>query len=48
MKQSSADDRKSLGVVTESTNNDSGNNSVTFLPEDNYYDSNEWYALSNN
>ena len=44
-KQSSSDDRQLLGIVASSSNDASGNNSVTFSPEDRYYDSNEWYAL---
>ena len=45
-KQSSTDDRQLLGILASSTNNVSGNKSVTFSPEDRYYHSNEWYALS--
>ena len=48
MKQSRADDRKSLGIAESSTNSTSGNKIVTFSTEDHYYDSNEWYALSKN
>ena len=48
MKKSNADDMQSLGIVESSTTNSSGNKSVTFPPEDRYYDSNEWYALSKN
>ena len=48
MKHLIADNRRSLGIVASSTNNASGNKSVTFSPEDRYYDSNEWYALSKN
>ena len=46
VKQSSADNSQSLGILASSTKNSSGNKSVTFLPEERYYDSNEWYALS--
>ena len=35
-----------LGISASSTNNVSGNKSVKFSPEDRYYHSNEWYALS--
>ena len=48
MKQFSADNRQSLGIVASSTNNANVNKSVTFYPEDCYYESDEWYALSNN
>ena len=48
MKKSRADDRKSLGIAESSSNSTSGNKIVTFSTEDHYYDSNEWYALSNN
>ena len=44
-KQSSSDDRQLLGIVASSSNDVSGKKSVTFSPEDRYYDSNEWYAL---
>ena len=47
VKQSSADDRQLLGIVASVTNNASGNNSDMFSPKDRYYDSNEWYTLSN-
>ena len=39
-KHSSEDNRKSLGVTASTTNNSIGNNSVTFAPKDQYYDSN--------
>ena len=45
-KQSSADDRQLLGITTLSLNEASGNKSVSFDPEELYYDSNEWYALN--
>ena len=48
VKQLSADDMQSLGIAIETTNNASGNKSVTFPPGDRYNDSNEWYALSKN
>ena len=48
VKQLSADDRKLLGIAAEIINNDGGTKSVTFTPEDRYYDSNEWYTLSKN
>ena len=48
VKQSSTDDIQSLGIAESITNNTSGNKSVTFPPEDWYYDSNVWYALSKN
>ena len=48
VKQYSANKIKSLDIAEASTNNASGNKSVTFPPEDLYYDSNEWYTLSNN
>ena len=47
VKNSSADNRQSLGIAEKSTNNVRDNKSVTFSPEDRYYDSNEWYAISN-
>ena len=46
VKQSSVDDMQLLGIASPSSNDASGNKSVTFDPEDLYYDSNEWYALS--
>ena len=48
VKQSITDDIQSLGIEESSTNNVSGNKSVTFPPTDRYYDSMEWYALSKN
>ena len=48
LKQSSADDRQSLGIASESTNNASCNKSVMFSTEGRYYESNEWYTLSKN
>ena len=48
LKQLSVDNRQSLGITAPRPNNDSGNKSVTFTPEDRYYDSNECYALSKN
>ena len=48
VKQSSAENRQSLGIASSSTNNTSGNKIVIFSPEDRYYDSNEWYAMSKN
>ena len=45
VKQSSADNRKSLGIAVSSSNDASGNKSVVFDPEDHYYDSNEYYTL---
>ena len=48
VKQSSANNRQSLGIAIASTNNATGNKSVTFPHEYRYYDSNEWYTLSNN
>ena len=47
-KKSRANGRQSLGIVAESNNNASCNKSVTFPPEDRYYESNEWYVLSKN
>ena len=38
-------DRQLLGIASPSSNDASGNNCVTFTPEDQYYDSNEWYEL---
>ena len=35
-----------LGIVLISLNNASGNKSALFAPEDRYYESSEWYALS--
>ena len=46
LKQPIADNRKLLGIAASSTNNYIGNKSVAFAPEERYYDSNEWYALS--
>ena len=46
IKQSNADDRQSLGISASSSNNASGNKNISFAPEDQYYDSNNWYALS--
>ena len=46
--KSSANDRQSLGIAAAGTNNAGGTKSVTFPPEDRYYDSNEWYALIKN
>ena len=48
VKQYSANKIKSLDIAEASTNNASGNKSVTFPPEGLYLDSNEWYALSKN
>ena len=48
MKKSIANDVHSLVIAAASTNNDIGHKSVRFPPEDRYYDSNEWYALSKN
>ena len=45
-KFSSADGRQLLGIVASSSNDASGKNSFVFAPEDRYFDSNEWYALS--
>ena len=45
-KQSSADDRQSLVILTSSTKNYIGNKSATFAPKDRYYNPNKWYALS--
>ena len=46
IKQSSAEYMHSLGIVDSSSNDASENKSVTLDPEDHYYESNEWYALS--
>ena len=46
VKQSSKNDRQSLGIAEASTKNSVGTNNVTFPPDDRYYNSNEWYALS--
>ena len=46
VKQSSADNRQLLGIAESSSNNARKNKGVTFAPRDQYYDSNEWYALS--
>ena len=48
VKQSSTDDIQSLGIAVSITKNASGNKSVTFPPEDRYYESNTWCLLSNN
>ena len=48
VKQLSTNDRQSLGFVEAITNNAGGTKSVTFTPENCYYNSNEWYALINN
>ena len=48
VKQSSVNDRQSLGIAATSTNNSGGTKSVTFSPQYLYYNLNEWYALSNN
>ena len=40
------DDRQLIGIASLSLDNDSGNKGALFAPEDQYYDSNEWYALS--
>ena len=45
-KQSSVNDRQSLGIVESSTKDASGIKSVAFSPKDHYYDSNAWYTLS--
>ena len=45
-KQSNAVDRQLLGIAALSLNDASGNQSASFSPEDQYYNSNEWYALS--
>ena len=45
LKQSRADNRQLLGIAASSTNNDSGNKSITLSPEDRYYDLNDWYDL---
>ena len=42
VKQSSMDNRQSLGIAASISNNVSRNKSVTFSPEDCYYESNEW------
>ena len=47
VKHSSAYNIQSLGISASSTNHFSGNKSITFAPEDRYYDPNGWYALSN-
>ena len=46
VKQSSLDDMQFLCIEASSKNDASGNRSVKILPEDCYYESNEWYALS--
>ena len=46
VKQSSTYYRQSLGIFALSLKNTSGNKSVLFSPEEQYYDSNECYALS--
>ena len=48
VKQSSTNDRQSIGIISASTNNASGTKSGTLPPEDRYYNSNDRYALSNN
>ena len=48
VKQSSVDDRHSLCIVASGSNNAIGNKSFMFPPEDCYYVSNEWYAISKN
>ena len=48
LKNSSVEDRQSLGIAASSTNNASGNKSVTCSPEYRYYESNKWYVLSEN
>ena len=40
------DDRQLIGIASLSLDNYSGNKGALFAPEDQYYDSNEWYALS--
>ena len=45
VKKLSTDCRQSLGTAASITNNASGNKSITFYPEDQYYDSNECYAI---
>ena len=40
LKKTSMNNRKSLGVAAVRTNNDGGTKSVTFTPEDCYYNSN--------
>ena len=42
VKQSRTNDRQSLGIAVAITNNAGGTKSVTFPPEDRYYDSNYW------
>ena len=47
VKNSSTNDRQLLGIEASSANYDSGNKSVNPPPEYRYYESNEWYTLSN-
>ena len=46
LKQSSVDDWYLLVIADSSPNNSSGGKGVSFVPEDRYYNYNEWYALS--
>ena len=46
VKQSSTDDRKSLGITVSLMTNSSSNKSVTPPTEDLYYNSNECYTMS--
>ena len=48
LKQPSGKNRQSLCIEAASTKNASSTKSVTFYPEDRYYNSNEWYALIKN
>ena len=48
VKQLSTNGRQSLVIAAASTNNAGGTKSVIFPPNDIYYNSNEWYALSKN
>ena len=46
VKESSTDARQLLGIAESISNDANGNKSVLFAPEERYYDSNKWYALS--
>ena len=46
IKQSSADDRQSLGIATSSSNGASGNKSVLVALKDQCCDSKKWYTIS--
>ena len=48
LKQSSADFRQSLGISESSTKKCQWQQKYYISPEERYYDSNEWYALSKN